>query len=231
MSQYDPVAADFEEHAEGSPYNAYYDRPAVLGIIDELIGDLRGKRVLDVGCGPGLYAAKLLDRGAVVTGFDQSAEMIKLAERRLGSDVTLRVHDADEPLAWADDDSFDLAVMTLVLHHLERPSVALAELHRVLRPGARLVVSTVHPILDWRNLGGSYFADEYVEETWRGNFHVRYRRRPLDAWCADFYAAGLVIERLAETRPVSAMQQRYPEHFARLTSEPGFIVFCLLNSP
>lgn len=159
MSQYDAFAAEFEAHARDSPYNAYYDRPAVL----KLLGDVRGRRVLDAGCGPGFYAEELVRRGADVVAFD-------------------------------------------------------------------LVISTVHPTFDWRNLGGSYFTDEVLEETWRGNWQVRYRRAPLEQWCAAFVSAGFVIERLVEPRPIPAMQQRYPQDYARLTTEPAFIAFSLAHT-
>lgn len=49
---YEPFAAAFERHAEDSAYNAHYDRPAML----RLLGEVRGLRVLDAGCGPGFYA-------------------------------------------------------------------------------------------------------------------------------------------------------------------------------
>jgi SAM-dependent methyltransferase len=54
-ARWDPYAAEFAEHAEHGAFNALYDRPAVLG----LLGDVSGQRVLDAGCGPGLYAGEL----------------------------------------------------------------------------------------------------------------------------------------------------------------------------
>lgn len=68
-------AEDYASHAAVSPYNALYDRPAVL----DLLGPVAGKRILDVGCGPGLYAKELVDRGASVVGIDHSPEMIGIA--------------------------------------------------------------------------------------------------------------------------------------------------------
>jgi len=58
--QYDVFADEFLGHARDGFYNAGYDRPACLA----LLGDVRGKRVLDAACGPGLYAAELIGRGA-----------------------------------------------------------------------------------------------------------------------------------------------------------------------
>lgn len=222
-AQYDAFAVDFERHAQVSAYNAYYDRPALL----ELLGDVAGKRVLDAGCGPGLYAAELVRRGARVTGFDESAEMVRLARARLGVRAEIRTGTLAEPLGWLADESHDLALLALVLHHLDDRVTALRELHRVLRPGGRLVLSTSHPTVDWLLHGGSYFATELIEETWQQDWQVRYWRQPLEGWCAEFAEAGFVIERLVEPTPTAEMADRYPREHQKLHHEPGFIAFRL----
>jgi 2-polyprenyl-3-methyl-5-hydroxy-6-metoxy-1,4-benzoquinol methylase len=107
-------AADYERHAMNSAYNALYDRPAVL----ELLGDVRGQRILDVECGPGLYAEALIERGAEVVGLDVGPDMVELARRRIpGFDV--RVHDLETPIDWLPSERFDLAVAALVVHHVD----------------------------------------------------------------------------------------------------------------
>lgn len=223
MAHYDGYARVFENHASGGAYNALYDRPAVLG----LVGDIDGLTVLDAGCGPGLYAEELLARGAQVMGCDQSAEMIELARARLGDRATLRVHDLDEPLEWLPDDAVDLVVMALVMHHLSDARATLTELHRVLRPGGAAVISTVHPLVDWRNHGGSYFADEWVSEDWIEGWNIQVRRAPLSAWCADIAAAGFVITDLVEPQPVPQMREEFPDDYRQLSTAPGFVVFRL----
>ncbi|HEX2307137.1 MAG TPA: SAM-dependent methyltransferase, partial [Jatrophihabitantaceae bacterium] len=55
---YERFAAEYADHAAAAPYNALYDRPAVLA----LAGDVSGRTVLDAACGPGLYARELLQR-------------------------------------------------------------------------------------------------------------------------------------------------------------------------
>ncbi len=62
--QYDVFADEFLDHAHDGFYNAHYDRPACL----ELLGEVAGRSVLDVACGPGLYAEELVARGARVSG-------------------------------------------------------------------------------------------------------------------------------------------------------------------
>ncbi len=222
---FDEFAEDFERHAAGSAYNALYDRPAVL----ELIGEVAGQRVLDAGCGPGLYAEELVARGAEVVAFDHSPKMVDLARNRLGDGAMVRVHDLTDSLDWLEDESFDAALLALVIHHLDDRIAALRELHRVLRPGARLVVSTVHPTADWLRMGGSYYTIEAIEETWSRGWSVRYWRLPLTATCAEFTRAGFLIERLVEPRPVPDMAQRFPEDYEKLNREPGFINFRLVK--
>ena len=51
--QYEAPAENYRRHAADWPWNAHLDRPACL----ELLGDVKGKRVLDAACGPGFYAA------------------------------------------------------------------------------------------------------------------------------------------------------------------------------
>lgn len=223
---YDDFADAFAAHAEHSAYNAHYDRPAVLG----LLGDVSDRRVLDVGCGSGLYAEELVRRGADVVAFDGSAGLVDLARQRVGAPADLRVHDLGDPLDWLEDESVDDAVMALVLHHLKDPVPALREIHRVLRPHGRLVVSTVHPFADWRQLGGSYFTDEMVDDTWNDGWKVRFRRAPLTHWCAEFLEAGFLIERLVEPLPAESMKDRFPDTYDRFTVEPFFIAFVLVKA-
>lgn len=222
---YEPFAAAFEHHAEASAYNAHYDRPAVL----RMVGDVRGLRVLDAGCGPGFYAEALVDAGASVTAFDASPDLVRRARLRVGSRADVRVWDLEQPLIWLADEQFDLAVMALVIHHVHDRGQALAELHRVLRRGGRLVVSTTHPTGDWLQLGGSYFDRRVVEETWQDDWHVTYWRQPLEAWCQEFTDAGFLIERLVEPRPADSMALAHPDVHAHLEQTPGFIAFSLLK--
>ena len=224
---YDHFADAFAAHAEGSAYNAHYDRPAVL----EALGDVRGAVVLDVGCGSGLYAAELVRRGASVIGFDGSAPLIEIARRRVDGSADLRVHDLRDPLGWLADGVADVAVMALVIHHLDDPVPALREIHRVLRPGGRLVVSTVHPYADWRHAGGSYFTDEMIEDTWNSGWNVRFRRAPLTTWSEAFLEAGFLIGRLIEPLPAESMKADYPDLHERFMEEPFFIVFDLVKRP
>jgi SAM-dependent methyltransferase len=113
-------------------------------LVDVLVeeGDLRGRRVLDVGCGTGRLSLALTERGAKVWGVDTSAEMLEQARAAAGRRVGLKRGSAEE-LPFKDG-WFDRAVLRLVVHLVDRGR-ALPELARVLAPGGRAVVATFEP--------------------------------------------------------------------------------------
>tara|TARA_R110002096_G_scaffold434832_1_gene658151 strand:- start:157783 stop:158481 length:699 start_codon:yes stop_codon:yes gene_type:complete len=222
---YDAISDEYEEHAKTSPYNAQYDRPSMLG----MLGDLQGAQVLDAGCGPGFYASELLARGATVTAFDQSSKMVALARSRLANRAELRVHDLSQPIDWIADATQDRVVLALVLHYLDDRVAALKELHRVLRPGGKLVLSTHHPTLEWQLRGGSYFATELIEETWNTGWKMRYWRLPLEQSCAEFAEAGFLTESIVEPRPIPEMRESDPIRYEKLMTSPNFINFRLVK--
>jgi SAM-dependent methyltransferase len=106
-------------------------------------GDLRGRRVLEVGCGTGTMSTALAERALCkVWGVDASPEMVEIARGRVPDGVGLKVARAED-LPFRDG-WFERAVMRLVLHLLDR-SRALRELRRVLAPGGRLALATFAP--------------------------------------------------------------------------------------
>lgn len=107
------------------------------------LGDLRGRRVLDIGCGTGLFAATLAEQArAKVWGIDPSPEMVKVAQARVPRGVGIR-HGRAEALPFRDG-WFERATMSLVVHLVDRPQ-AFGEARRVLAPGGRLAIGTFHP--------------------------------------------------------------------------------------
>lgn len=101
----------------------------------------QGAAVLDVGTGPGVLLVELaaLRPDLRLTGVDLSADMISSAQRNLrqvADRATAQVANVTS-LPFADD-SFDLVVSSLSLHHWDEPEAAVPELARVLRPGGRV---------------------------------------------------------------------------------------------
>lgn len=121
------------------------------GLVQDAIAAAAGERILDVGCGPGFYVAELLERvgpDGRVSGIDTSAPMLSIAARRVEGHENVELLDAPATALPFDSGSFDGAISVQVLEYVDDVGLALAELHRVLRPGGRLVVWDV----DWETV-------------------------------------------------------------------------------
>jgi SAM-dependent methyltransferase len=118
-------------------------------------GDLRGRRVLDVGCGTGRLARLLVDRyGCKVWGVDEEPEMLEVARKRVPPGVGLKLGRAED-LPFKDG-WFERVTMTLVLQLVDRTR-AYAEAFRVLQPGGRLAIATFDYAHFERYFLGPYF--------------------------------------------------------------------------
>jgi ubiquinone/menaquinone biosynthesis C-methylase UbiE len=121
-------------------------------VVEELLGDVSGKHVLDAGCGGGTYSRKLASLGAIVTGIDGSAEMISIAERYpVQRNLEYKVVDLTEKLPFPDG-YYDVVLANMVLMDIPRIDVAIAEFARLLADGGILVFSITHPCFfcyDW----------------------------------------------------------------------------------
>ena len=196
-TDYDDFAADYAAENENGLFNAWYARPAMVG----LAGDVTGRRVLDAGCGSGPLMVSMRDAGAAVSGFDVSAAMVDLARERLGDAVDLRVHDLQDPLPYADAE-FDDVICSLVLHYLEDWSGPLSELRRVLKPGGRLLVTVNHPAAyavvypDADYFAVTQYTEDYLFDG--REVFLTFWHRPLHAMSDSFARAGFRISVISE---------------------------------
>ena len=226
---YDDIADAYAAGVDSAPYNALYERPAML----DLLPPLPGTRVLDAGCGPGWYAAELASRGALVTAIDVSAAMIGHVRARLtsprlndlGRRVELRVTDLEQPLSFAFDATFDGIVSSLVLHYVRDWGPTLAEFRRILKPNGWLVFSTHHPAADAVRLDTPRYLDvELVEDNWKWVGTIWYYRRPLSAIFDALTHAGFAVERLVEPLPTDEFRKMRPDSYKRLLKRPEFLL-------
>jgi SAM-dependent methyltransferase len=230
VAAYDDFAEAYQAENETSLMNAHYERPATLA----LAGDVTGRRILDAGCGAGPLFAALRERGAVVSGIDQSAAMLELARQRLGDDADLRVADLADPLPFPDAE-FDDVTASLVLHYLKDWAPTLAELRRVLKPGGRLIASVNHPMmvnLTHRHEGPR--PDYFEQYAWTDEFELHghaarmtFWNKPLHAMTDAFTAAGFRIAVISEPHPVPAARELFPGDFKILDTFPSFLFFVL----
>ncbi len=122
--------------------------PSIPREVDlRLLGDLAGKRVLDLGCGAGRNAVALARAGARVIAVDESAEQIGHARTAIdAADVRVELHHAPlAELAFLRADTIDAAICVGALAHVADIGRVFRQLHRVLRPEHAAVISVPHP--------------------------------------------------------------------------------------
>jgi ubiquinone/menaquinone biosynthesis C-methylase UbiE len=152
------------QHREIGPEEYADWRKSVLGEVTErieqkamfdLAGDLRGKRVLDVGCGDGSYSILAARRGAHVVGVDRSLGMLESAQRRASAcGVCVQWCQASAESLPFPSGSFDVVMAVTLLCFGKEPLLAAQEASRVLRLGGSLVVGELGRYSSWALLRG-----------------------------------------------------------------------------
>jgi 2-polyprenyl-6-hydroxyphenyl methylase / 3-demethylubiquinone-9 3-methyltransferase len=170
--------------------------PLRLKWIDDAAG-LRGKRVLDVGCGGGILSEAMAACGAEVTGIDLSEPALKVAQLHLAESAhrVAYFNAAAEDLARDKPGSFDVVTCMEVLEHVPDPASQVQACARLLKPGGLAFFATIN-----RNLKAFLFAivgAEYLLHLLpRGTHEYAKLIRPseLSAWCrqADLEVEAIV---------------------------------------
>lgn len=147
---WDRYAAAYQAEARLPTDAAHYgpDIPSETEL--RLLGDLKGKRVLELGCGGAQCSIAFARQGASAIGVDSSAEQISYARRlceQEGVKVELRYGDLAD-LAFLRGDSIDLVFSAYAFGFVEDLGRVFRQVHRVLKVGAPLVFSLTHPTYD-----------------------------------------------------------------------------------
>ena len=167
--------------------------PLRLDYIDQRVGGLTDQRALDVGCGGGILAESMAQRGAQVLGIDMGEAPLAVARlHQLESGVALDYRRITaEELAGKEPASFDVVTCMEMLEHVPDPASTIQACARLLKPGGHLFFSTIN-----RNPKAYLFAiigAEYVLRLLpKGTHDYRKFIRPseLDGWAR---AAGLSL--------------------------------------
>ncbi|MCE9618946.1 MAG: class I SAM-dependent methyltransferase [Planctomycetes bacterium] len=115
--------------------------------VSRMLGEVRGLKILDVGCGTGRHAIALARAGAMVTGVDFSNGMLDKARAKPGAEAVRFIHqDAAGTLPF-ESKSFDRVISCLVADHVSDLLKFYEELHRVCRDDGFVLVSVMHPAM------------------------------------------------------------------------------------
>lgn len=225
LSAYEKLAEGFSKKAPTKAENSYIERPGII----RAIGDkLKGKKIFEAGCGPGILAEYLVHEGAVVVGFDVSPKMIELARKRVPEHATFFVHDMAGPLPLDHSGEFDLVVASLSIDYVKDWSIPLKEFYRLLKPSGRFIFTIQHPTAsyNWYN-PPTAFGVHYVESVWK-----EFTEEPVVV--PDYYrsisevinplvCAGFRIVNLEDLRPIEALQKVDPYRYGKYSKLPSFL--------
>lgn len=196
----------------------------------KLIGNLRGKKLIDCGCGFGGYSIYFARQGAIVTAIDISETMIQLARGeadRASVEIDFRVQDATD----LDDfppETFDIAISTNAIC-FDMP-LFLKQAARVLKPKGALCLSDVHPIMSMKY--GNYL-DRGIRKAKNvfgklsssdPDYEWQWEHYTLEDYSAALKDAGFIIESMLEPKPAPVASSVNPKLYDRARRNPIFIL-------
>jgi len=211
-------AAAWDRHAAGYqagaqlPTDVAHYGPDIGTEADyRLLGDLKGKRVLELGCGGAQCSIAFAKQGATAIGIDFSAEMLAFGKRlceREEVKVELRHGDLAD-LAFLRADSIDLAFSAYAFGYVEDLNRVFRQVHRVLKVGAPLVFSLPHPAYDMLDddapqpmmIRRSYFDRSPIEYTHNGIAFTDYHHTISDLF-TSLNRASYRVDTILEPEPV-----------------------------
>ncbi|MDH5439090.1 MAG: class I SAM-dependent methyltransferase [Candidatus Bathyarchaeota archaeon] len=250
MKEWDEVAESFSDFVrEGKDYfRDALNNPATF----KLIGNVKGKKVLDLACGEGYNTRVLAKKGATVVGVDFSEKLIELArhleiKERLG--ITYYVADAAN-MEKIQSNHFDLVTCFMALQDVEHYKQAISEVARVLKENGRFIFSIPHPCFIGHVVkdGGSVTRWMYEDGTTEKSFVIRQYfgigkyevqwdmeriakpfkttafHRTLTDYFLSLHRSGLLVSRLVEPRPTLKAVSKYPSLAKRLRIPQSIVI-------
>jgi len=141
--KYDKIAEYYhmfrtKDNPKGWFYNEFLEMPATF----RLLGNVKGKKILDFGCGSGIYAKRLTEKGAIVRGFDVSKKMVKIAKKEnLGLDIR---YGSGYKIPF--NESFDIVIASLVMCYLKDWDKVFKQVYHILKKGGYFIFSIGNPV-------------------------------------------------------------------------------------
>ena len=190
-----------------------------------LIGDVQGKKILDLGCGEGGYSRELAKRNAFVVSIDCSEASIAycIEQAEVNGLPIQHFRRNSNDLYGINDNTFDIVLCSMMLMDCEDFEGTISEVVRVLKPAGQLFVSVLHPCFDGDHSNGigrqgeginrEVVVKNYFEPTkWEaplpdGITPVVWRHRTIEDYVKTFIKNGLTIVDINEPRPTDEQAQ------------------------
>lgn len=172
-------------------FNPHLYSPSLKQKAENILANLRGKKVLDIGCGSGWISRLAIDRGFEITAMDISKKVVE--ENIFYQKNSGIKYDMIQGSAVAipfPDQSFDSIIMTEVLEHLPNPQSALKEIHRVLKPGGTLALSVPNGRTYGFLMDGIILKFLNSENSYESRLTSEFKNRGVDFTIDDAHIGG-----------------------------------------
>lgn len=190
-------------------------------VVRQMIGEIAGRQILDVGCGTGRWSHQLAAAGAHVTAFDFSEGMLSRARSKNGANpVQFIQHDVARPFPFTDR-SFDRVTCFLVIDHVADLRLLFSEMGRVCRSDGFVLVSSMHPAMMLKGTQARFHDPATGRE-------IRPQSEPhqLCDYVNAISKSGLKIAAMEEHRVDEELANRVPRA-AKYLNWPMLVVFKL----
>lgn len=231
---WDAIADDWVRHADTNDYRNLFLMPRLLA----MLGEVNGRRILDLGCGEGGYSREIARRGGLVLGVDGSKRLIEIArDRTRDPGVAYRCANA-AALDGVHDEAFDHVVASMSLMDVEDYDGAIREAFRVTKPGGELLMSITHPCFTMRAAAWTrdadgrpevFTVDRYFERAaWPESITTSFRspvirrHRTLEDYIAGAIRTGFLLREFREAEPTKDELQLSPR-FEKIARIPYFL--------
>lgn len=205
-SAWDRFSEEYQRRSALSVDSAHYGPDIPTESTLRLLGDLKGKRVLELGCGGAQCSIAFARSGAAAIGVDTSSAQLAHAQKLCTAmEVKVELRHADmAELAFLRADSVDVAFSAYAFQYVEDLNRVFRQVHRVLKVGSPLVFSLPHP--SWSiiaedqpdpTIGHSYFDRQASREVWDGVEFTIHRHSFSDLYGAltrASYRVDLILE-------------------------------------
>lgn len=234
---YDELAGEYFKLRKSETNIKFYKEILETPYLLKMIGRPKGKRVLDLGCGPGVHAELLAKMGAKVTGIDNSVASINIARKE--SPKSEFVLGDIERLPFASN-TFDIVLSAMVLGHLKRWDKALREVKRVLKNNGTFVFSISNPFkevmkkVEWKGkefrVAENYFDERILSDVWgEGDKKatVLHHHKTYGTIIKAIIRNGFDIVDYEDCKPPKSAKLKYPKAYEKTINVSNFCVWKL----
>ncbi len=213
---------------EGNFYNQMLEMPTTL----KLLGKVKGKKILDFGCGTGIYANLLTKKGAIVKGFDISPNMIKIAKKE-NPRLDLRIGSGNKIHF---KEKFDIVIAPLVVSYMKDWKRIFKQINTLLRDKGIFIFSLRNPVIDSleriqekKNMvfevkAINYFEEKKIYHKWK-KIEMPHYHKTYETLIKTVLESGFEIIGYKDAFPLKKSKKIFPDEYRVYSQIPLFCIW------